>query len=105
MNGTDREIALRKIEDCCKAMEVLHGAKVEFINLGGYRGIVNHESLEKKVKSVLNSIVGSDNVIATNMGMAGEDFYNFSEARPSAFWILGGGPELEEEELTTNQMF
>ena len=64
----------------------MYKCKVDFEHGMGNKKVYNDPSLES---FVIKSVSRVANHIKGGFGFAGEDFWNFADARPSAYFIVG----------------
>lgn len=59
----------------------------------GYPAVVNHKAETEFLKTVAESIIGSENVVLSKPQMGGEDFAYYLEKVPGTFFFTGARPE------------
>lgn len=87
-----RELAIGRIRDICKGLEIAHGASIELRFLNRTPPIVNADGPVRGVIAAAAEVVGAHNVVESVVPlMAGDDVANFLEARPGCHFLLGQG--------------
>lgn len=86
MTDEDRDNILGHISDIATFHASMYKCHVDFDHGVGNKKVYNDPSLEK---FVIKSISRVANYIKGGFGLAGEDFWNFADARPSAYFIVG----------------
>lgn len=83
----ERVIAL--MNQIARNVAAAHGASAEVTYRKGYPASVNDPALTRRVRPLLETIVGKDNVLDMQPSMGGEDFAYFAEKVPGCYLRLG----------------
>jgi amidohydrolase len=83
----DRVIAL--MNQIARNVAAAHGATAEVTYRKGYPASINDPALTHRVRPLLETIVGKENVLDMQPSMGGEDFAYFAEKVPGCYLRLG----------------
>lgn len=84
-----RALAVRRIEEMVKGLDVAFGVTTSFENVEGYPSQVNHDGLVDFVKSCTEDVLGAPGVHMGRPRMGAEDFAYFSQKWPGAMIGVG----------------
>jgi amidohydrolase len=82
----DRNIYIECMNRICTSAALKHAADVRFVLVSGVKRVLNHPTLEAFTTRALSKVAP---IVSIDMGLGGEDFYNFSDARPSSYFLVG----------------
>ncbi len=86
--ATDRKVEER-IRKIIAAVAMESGGKSEFVQVKHTPYVNNDIELTKRVKSVIASVIGEENVVGHNRGMGAEDFSHYGKCKPACMFNLG----------------
>lgn len=84
-----RERMARRVKEIITGVAETMGASVDFTYIHGYPSLQNDEGMTDIVRAAALDVAGEDQVIATELGLGGEDFSYFSLEVPSNFFRCG----------------
>ncbi|MGB3307654.1 MAG: amidohydrolase [Thermomicrobiales bacterium] len=84
-----REHLSRRLAEVAAGVGAAMGATVTTDYVFGAPSIVNDEAVVALVRDAAVQVVGEENVHESKVGMGGEDFSYFTEARPGCFFNVG----------------
>lgn len=86
-----REFVKNRMEEVIAGVCKMYGAEYEFDYTYGYDAVINDEKAVELVKEAALKTVGEENFFLMSPMMGGEDFSAYTQVRPGAFFVLGGG--------------
>lgn len=86
-----REFVKNRMEEVIAGVCKMYGAEYEFDYTYGYDAVINDEKAVELVKEAALKTVGEENFFLMSPMMGGEDFSAYTQIRPGAFFVLGGG--------------
>jgi amidohydrolase len=86
VTNADRDLVLARIKSIGDTHATLFKASVTFTQFPGLRIVTNDRKLEKPVRKALSK---AGSLVEPGPSLRSEDFYNFSEARPSTYFAIG----------------
>ncbi len=86
--ATDIKVEER-IRKIIAAVAMESGGKSEFVQVKHTPYVNNNPELTKRVKSVIASIIGEENVSEHKRGMGAEDFSHYGKCKPACMFNLG----------------
>ena len=92
----DRELRVRllaRIAELGAGVAAAMRGRCDFRHESAAPPVINDPGIAAVVADEARRVVGIDGVVAFEPLMVGEDFAYFLEARPGAFFLLGGAPE------------
>ncbi|MGC4105213.1 MAG: amidohydrolase [Thermomicrobiales bacterium] len=84
-----REHLSRRLAEVAEGIGATFGATVTTDYIFGAPSIVNDPAVVELVRAAAIQVVGEENVHEATVGMGGEDFSYFTEARPGCFFNVG----------------
>lgn len=84
-----RALAIRRVEDMVKGLDIAFGVTTTFENIEGYPSQVNHDRLVDFMKSCTEGVLGAGGVHIGRPRMGAEDFSFFSQKWPGAMIGVG----------------
>ncbi len=85
---TDRRVTDR-IKNIIAAVAMESGGQAEFVEAKYYPYVDNDAELTGKVKAVIASLIGEENILARSRGMGAEDFAYYGKEKPACMFNLG----------------
>lgn len=85
------EFMKNRMEEVIAGVCKMYGAEYEFDYTYGYDAVINDEKAVELVKEAALKTVGEENFFLMSPMMGGEDFSAYTQIRPGAFFVLGGG--------------
>jgi metal-dependent amidase/aminoacylase/carboxypeptidase family protein len=70
----------------CDAAALKHQTTVKFVLVSGVKRVYNDPILEEITRNALIKVCA---MVDTSMNLGGEDFSNWSDARPSSYFLIG----------------
>lgn len=86
-----REFVKKRMEAIIDGVCSMYGAEYDFEYTYGYDAVINDEKAVELVKAAAVKTVGEENLFLMSPMMGGEDFSAYTQVRPGAFFVLGGG--------------
>ena len=84
-----REHLSTRLAEVAEGIGATFGATVETEYIFGAPSINNDPAVVEQVRQAAIQVVGEENVFESTVGMGGEDFSYFTEARPGCFFNVG----------------
>ncbi|MET3288646.1 UNVERIFIED_CONTAM: amidohydrolase [Brevibacillus sp. OAP136] len=85
--------AVSRMEQILKRITEAHGATSQMSYKQGYKPVINDEQIASSIQEALTEAFGEDAIIQAKPMMPGEDFSEFLQKAPGAYFYVGAGNE------------
>lgn len=94
-----RERIVRRMKEVSKGVAMTYRCQVDYEVLSSCPSVITDDEVTAHVEECIKSLIPQAQVIHGAHGMGSEDFAEITDKVPSAYFMLGAGPEDEEKRL------
>ncbi|MFD1926843.1 M20 family metallopeptidase [Sporosarcina siberiensis] len=91
-NPKVRDLMEKEMKRIVEGTAIANDCTIDFKYTRGYPPVVNHKTETEFLKSVADTVLGSENVVESTPQMGGEDFGYYMEKVPGTFFFTGAKP-------------